>query len=554
MQNYMQGLPNSLPVTWNATVVVSEDGMADKALMDHAMNATYFEQNTPWSDLETITISCYDADDQLGHPNRNLGNHMSVEILTLPQYGVLYQNTFMSTSLVQLKVGDVITPQFDSNTQNYSYNVRYRPDHNKHSIVVNAKLNVFDRFSFAARDGTTRILNVNEDSVTKSFINIIVTPVNDPPTPDKTIVQFVNDGQYTVLTLTGTDVDGDGTIDMGYISVLPTRGTLHTVSSTGVIDPTPIVLPLYLYFNLTKCVVAYRYGGVNTEVDQDGILDRDSFTFHVSESSDRKLVSVGGVFSIKVLSSLISTPIKSISFENSVVALTLCGVDISDSIRPLALEIYSNPQYGEILNVTSLKVLNPGTKLYSLSANGTYSFNGKLYTQYCQRVLYSSLSSNFFSSPSTGVDTTTTEISYDYFEYSIVTNYANGRNSKSPKGKQLIDVINTNDATGIAYAYPPNGDVSNVDYLQIFAFSNAYAIDEESLWRLNISGIQLTDVDHGIDMIRVVVNTTQGGLVSLNEEYLDGVTFTSDDYCMHYTYWTCLGDGYDDSLMSFVGT
>jgi hypothetical protein len=72
------------------------------------------------------------------------------------------------------------------------------------------------------------------------------------------------------------------------------------------------------------------------------------------------------------------------------------------------------------------------------------------------------------------------------------------------------------------------------------------------------SSFTLTDLDRGTDIIHVRVSSTNSlGLLTLNPLHVQGVDFNSETYCssnVGVSLWTCEGDGYNDRVMSFVGT
>lgn len=107
-----------------------------------------------------------------------------------------------------------------------------------------------------------------------------------------------------------------------------------------------------------------------------------------------------------------------------------------------------------------------------------------------------------------------------------------------------IIVQNVNDPTNITYhplkspltVYPSGSTSSNSNPSQIM-----------------LQRIQIFDPDLDVDIIRVKIDTINGGLITLMTSIIPKLDFISFTYCYGQIAWQCTGDGYDDSSMSFVG-
>ena len=69
---------------------------------------------------------------------------------------------------------------------------------------------------------------------------------------------------------------------------------------------------------------------------------------------------------------------------------------------------------------------------------------------------------------------------------------------------------------------------------------------------LRIQKVLVVDKDQDINLIRVDIKTSQGGIISLSSTL--NVDFTSSEYCFSSEHWYCYGNGNDDSFMTFVAT
>jgi hypothetical protein len=67
-----------------------------------------------------------------------------------------------------------------------------------------------------------------------------------------------------------------------------------------------------------------------------------------------------------------------------------------------------------------------------------------------------------------------------------------------------------------------------------------------------ITGFELFDPDQGVDLIKVSVETSIFGRVTLNPQLIKYLDFNSASFCYGETSWHCVGDGTSENRMVFV--
>jgi hypothetical protein len=93
-QNYNARLTNSVPLSYDISTTVNEDG---EVVCGSKLNypISYRSPIEPVSDLVTITFSVYDADNDVDHPNYDADLAAKyptlVKITSLPTKGSIYQ-------------------------------------------------------------------------------------------------------------------------------------------------------------------------------------------------------------------------------------------------------------------------------------------------------------------------------------------------------------------------------------------------------------------------------------------------------------------------------
>ena len=73
------------------------------------------------------------------------------------------------------------------------------------------------------------------------------------------------------------------------------------------------------------------------------------------------------------------------------------------------------------------------------------------------------------------------------------------------------------------------------------------------LFSNQVRGLQLSDPDLGLDLVRVRVTTRAGGFLWLKTEATSRLDFSSNRLCRaHAPHWQCQGNGFSDRVMDFV--
>ena len=67
-----------------------------------------------------------------------------------------------------------------------------------------------------------------------------------------------------------------------------------------------------------------------------------------------------------------------------------------------------------------------------------------------------------------------------------------------------------------------------------------------------LAGIRLVDPDMDINLVRVLLRTSNGGLLSSAQASL--ADFNSWDFCYAQLAWQCQGDGSEDQEMGFIAS
>ena len=252
-------------------------------LGDHTADPSYYYKPIPSTALAYVGLTFYALDDQPISPNYNaitgLPNTLAV-LSSLPPAN-LCQLYYMNGTLIQSS-GAIIA--YNYTTQAYS--LRIRPPYN---MISSPPSQPVCYFTFSA-------LNVkyNSLSLVPATISVIVTQVNKPPIANTNLASVLAD-TYNILTLTGTVTNA--ALYGGYIVGLPKYGSLYAVYPNRSIALTPIILtaqrPSY-YVNMSTPLIAYRYTGSQTVVDQltfNGVLNSDRFMFTVQDVNSRQSLS-----------------------------------------------------------------------------------------------------------------------------------------------------------------------------------------------------------------------------------------------------------------------
>ncbi|CAM9852551.1 unnamed protein product, partial [Sphacelaria rigidula] len=150
---------------------------------------------------------------------------------------------------------------------------------------------------------------------------------------------------------------------------------------------------------------------------------------------------------------------------------------------------------------------------------------------------------NYFNSPSSSWDEDLVGggSGPDSFKFFVVAE--NGEYSQ--EAIQDIQVVNVNDPSAIECP-------AQQQHVRAFGTSVYYSGEPfVPLDRITIREVVIVDPDKGVDMVKVHVHT-QYGLLSLNEDHLDLLDFSSVTYCYEDGNMRCSGSGTSDRELMFI--
>jgi hypothetical protein len=612
--NYLAGLHNSLPISWNLTVRVREDVLSNVSLP--VLDA----DNQAWH--ANYQLHC--ATNQSNAPDNNNATHgvcskMIVRLLRPPEYGDLFLVRGDGSDPILLTKNDVIeyTPSTTADIMepsmsgNNHYVVHYQPLLNQHSASSSTQ---FDSFDIQAVDGWTAEVSG------ESTVAIIVTPVDDPPVAlDGSAVLYAR--QCVVLpALEGTDAadaptaaggSGGGadsshhSVQRAVVFTLPRNGTLHQVNADLSLDSAPLATPTVHGTDLrTPFTVGYCYSGAESEVEYTlegggAVIGTDGFTFGVVGSSN--VSSSAAVVRLQVLSQLegvggganltaASGRSAGLPVEGTLSNLTLFGkvifdVALNSPAEILTVRIVEDPKNGSLYDLATGHELIAGSVVSSAGMEAVDSEPGV----FSITVGYES-EPVFFTHPTAAWygDPVHTVPPLDSISYEVITisNTTKRVIAVSSPVEQLIEVRNRNDPTEIEFTFQTTEDAAR-GYYEVYAWSatdsseagvgrhqrmattrawrststtatttsDAPTNDAAGSYIAMDNTFTLTDLDQGTDLIRAHVVSTNGqGLITLNTEFLNLVDFNSATYCSSSEHWVCDGDGYNEEEMVFLGT
>ena len=607
-QNYLSGVRNSVPVSWNITVQVKEDQFSNISLP--VMDA----DNQEWH--ANFQLNCVNSSGaEVPNNFSKICNKMIVRVAKQPHYGQLYV-VDKSTDEYQLLGNDstvIFTDKDSSATKmstpsvsgNGNYVVYYKPLLNKYSAT---NMEIFDTFTVVAEDGWTA--DVSEEST----VSIIVIPVNDIPVAVNDSVLIYAGQCLSLPVLKGLDIAdltaGNSShlhynIDRAVILTLPQNGTLHQVLPNNTLDSDPIRnlsvggVELMTPFTVGYCFEAEENSILYTLSSGAAVIGKDQFSFGVVDSFN--MPSNPGFVGLEILSRLESIreadiPLAAADFsenpiEGQLSNLTLFGRVHSASnfgagrtTEVLTVRIEEVPSQGVLIDLTTGQHIVSGDLMLTSPMIPLENYPGYYYL-----VIGFVPDVGIFTQPNVtwygeGLTTNTSYITFSVV--SLTDEKAIGALSGSMS--QPIEIRNRNDATPFEFSFQSEENEAQ-GYFNVYAWgvtagsikgrrgsrsqgstantdnTTGHATYRSTTVRLgNISTeayiemndcFRLTDGDKGTDIIRAHVVSTNGkGLITLNTQHLKGVDFNSQTYCSSSGDWHCLGDGYNNVEMSFVGT
>jgi hypothetical protein len=237
--------------------------------------------------------------------------------------------------------------------------------------------------------------------------------------------------------------------------------------------------------------------------------------------------------------------------EEQMTTLWLRGSDQSGLKRMIYFRIVSLPQNGLLYEPMTNETLQTGdillqTELYPYEHGVPIIYQGDV---------------DFFTAPHVASSHYT-----ESFKFDVISplNGVLGVGSSSPVSKEII-VLNDNDRTVMNFPTEVHRVMkfSSLSWtanacLNTLANQTDHADNDVSLdalsrnFKLKINKLQIFDPDKNIDFVRVDVNTSLGGIISLNELYLnltDFISCASRDKLLT-TSWHCQGSGISNTKVS----
>ena len=513
LTNYEAKLSDSLPVVVSSTLYINEDGMVG----DHYDTPAYYLNDVPFDELSSIRLYLYDLDQSAISPN--YGDSLSqgrdsVQLLSLPTKGILYD---LSGNIIT-SVPHVIS--WDSNFNGYG--MKYRPKRNEYSVSKYAQ------FTYRAQDVVTGLY-----SIYNATVQLIVQSVDDPPYFKTNFSTNAYIGKVVILSLSGSD--DDNKIRGAWLDSTSLHGYLYDVAPNGT------MLGLIESGNRSLSSLKIAYSSKSNETFYNSFITKDKFTFYLVDELGKRSVSKS--YEINVYTGIVATAssyaTSQLATEDSVSNITIYAEDVSGKSRDLFVTVGSGCSHGQLYE---------SSKAYSLSDEvgvGVALARVISASEYTSGIMVKYMGNkNYFNYPSVMWNGSALPTSaYDSFSY-----YARTDNFiQSSVETQFISVQNVNDPTEITFAYPDNAD-------RFIAYSSTPSGDDELFFTSSIviSGFTLVDVDLNVDIIKAEV-LVNNGFVTLNQDYIHLLDFQSSKYCVAGRRWGCLGSGFTDDRMIFVG-
>ena len=544
---YAAGIPNNAPFAENQTITINEDGeIVFQGELPN--NPPYYYTDLPFTDIR-VSLVAYDIDDDPFSPNY-AGAGSEPTTITLHE---IPTNGFRIYTEDQT---EITTPGFVL-TALTGWDLYLRPPTNYYSPTSYSYPNYdsfVGRLLYTISDGSRS--DVGETGFS-------VTSVNDPPFVPNTNASVMS-RLFASITLNASDVDST-VFDTMIIHTLPANGSLYTVDSNG--NPKTLITDAGTIVNNDK--FAYVYTG-NEEIPSSSALGTpiatDSFLVNISD--DLGVFSPHGKVTFTVMGSFIPLP----SSEEDLIPVTSTvygGLDTDvfiqeddgdaivneDGVSDTTITLFGyNFAHDDLNRFVDLYVEAPpsdGTLLY---ANATISGSDVMIAEMggvAEDDGAYTLSMNYvgethsFNLPTTtwnGSDLSSvqSDVAFDFFLADNKTSVV-----RSPALTQHVYIRNVNDQPTLTV---PSGTFQ-VD---------AVSANKDNSDVLFISGIDVEDdLDLDVDLVRVHVETSRGGKVSLDDDFVDDVDFNSASFCRLADSdgrWGCQGSGSSDEDMNFVGT
>ena len=530
-ERYRSSFPNSRPQAHTSLLVVRENGEDG----DHSLQPEFYDSPIATTDLISLLLQVSDEDDTDPSPlyNATLGALTKLELTSLPQGG----------SLLYYVNGSAITqvPVYVPRSSDGTFAVRFRPPLDEHSINNEP----FCSFRFRAIDGIDSTLVSSE-----AVVSVVVTDTNKPPVPLSIPSHHaVITNVPTVLPpFAGTDVDG--TVTGAGIAVLPAGGLLYDVALNGTVFPSPFTLPSDgSAYRLQGFRVAYQHTGSQAVIvmDERGVFGDDSFSFVVIDNgglaSRRETCTVDLVTALRA-NAFTSSNVSPAAVQDEHSLLTLGGIDVSGLGRDLFIRVLRFPSNGTLYaaDIGVNASYKPGAELSLAAAEASipivssYNLGAPMFYR-----------GNVFSVPLYTADIPSARIPSalpDSFEYEVFSSDG----SRSVSVTQQVEVRNVNKPTELSFTL--DTQAWPLGHIRVHAVGLVPADGVPS--SAEITGFSLPDPDLSADLIRVRLQSQQGGKMSLGKSALPHLIFIGSR--CRGTRWQCIGSGDTESTMDFLAT
>lgn len=269
-----------------------------------------------------------------------------------------------------------------------------------------------------------------------------------------------------------------------------------------------------------------------------GFLVEDNFTFLLYDSLLAS--SIVGVVSLAVISGLEALSAQTqndsswVCLEDTASIVHVYAKTTADCPMNVMIVISALPSHGSLLRVNTSVALVSGDSLTTICASNLLCSS---YVQYQPDV-------NVFTFPSSSWDGDPVGASSGMESFMFFAVAENGEYSQETV--QEIQVINVNDPSGIECPAQKH----------VWAFGTSVYDGGKPfspLDRIAVRGVSIVDPDEGVDIVKVSISTRYG-LVSLNQDYLSLLDFSSVAYCYEDGVTRCSGSGVSDRELHFFAT
>mmetsp|Transcript_30775 Transcript_30775/g.69067 ORF Transcript_30775/g.69067 Transcript_30775/m.69067 type:complete len:1016 (-) Transcript_30775:364-3411(-) len=540
-QNMAAKLPNSLPVCFDLSVTMNEDGekQCGASLKEHPER---YQSPLPVDELDIITLRCFDQDNDVSHPNYDPAITASLppalKLGSLPARGELFQA--LDGAPVD-RIGSELLAAPDG-----TISLHYRPAFNEYYDGA------FDSFEYYATDGVTGLA-----SAQPARVLVYVVACNDPPVAQN-VTAVALASSWTKIYLNGSDVDrpdGSGPpFAVAWVTALPKQGGAFLAqkrSATGLIENVTKV-PCRV---LANDYIFYGYFGDESLILQDtvGTLARDAFRFRVSDAAGANSSEASVTVAVRTalvtlptsafapLESHLASPIKKYTvYEETPGNVSIFAMDRSDKRREVTLRVVRTPRHGDLVDPETGRKLEVGSRLVGVAA---WPYSAPLLVTYTGR-------ENYFNSPQRRFDGSALVIeSWELADreggllvrgggdgFEVATELAQEPAVRALPAVQGVVIVNVNDPPRLEWEGPSSRTLST-----------------EALTSLALPGFRLVDSDRDVDAVKVQVSCDFGYLTVSSRQALQSVDFSSHDTCYGHDDWTCIGDGTGDRTLRFVG-